>query len=171
MSNVILTTPRTLISEISTNDAPFLLELFNSPGWIEYIGDRNLNTLSEMETYVNDFFVSGYKQNGFGYYLISSLNRENIGIAGFLKKPYLDNEDYGFAIMPSFHQSGFGYEVGQALIKYGLEEFDFRVLDAVTKQSNIASQKLLEKLGFESIGEIKLPDKTEKDSLYRWHED
>ena len=149
----------------------FLLELFNTPDWKEYIGDRNLNTISEMETHINDFFISGYKQNRFGYYLISNLSSDNIGIAGFLNKPYLDNEDYGFAIMPSFYRKGLGYEVGQALINYGSEQFDFRVLDAVTKQSNLASQKLLEKLGFERIGEITLPDKIEKDCLYRWHVD
>ncbi len=168
MTSFIVTTKRTRIRKISLEDAPFLLELLNTEGWINYIGDRNLKTISDVESYIEKFFIDVYQEYGFGYYLISSLEGNNIGIAGFLKKPYLENEDYGFAIHPKFYQKGFGYEIGEALIGYGIKEFAFTELDAVTMQSNTASQRLLKRLGFTKLGLITLPEKTEEDFLYRW---
>ena len=168
MTNFIVTTKRTRIRKITLADAPFLFELLNTRDWINYIGDRNLNTISDVESYIEKIFINVYQECGFGYYHISSSDGDDIGIAGFFKKPYLENEDYGFAILPKFYQMGFGYEVGEALVNYGTKEFSFTKLDAVTMQSNCASQKLLEKLGFTRIGLITLPDKSEEDLLYRW---
>ena len=38
-------TNRLILSKITVDDAPFILELMNTPGWLKYIGDRNIKTV------------------------------------------------------------------------------------------------------------------------------
>ena len=40
-----LETKRLLLRAITTKDAPFFYTLFNSEGWLTYIGDRNIKVL------------------------------------------------------------------------------------------------------------------------------
>jgi hypothetical protein len=42
------------------------LELLNSPGWIEFIGDRNIKTDEQARTYLENGPLKSYEQNGFG---------------------------------------------------------------------------------------------------------
>ena len=45
-------TNRLILSKITADDAPFILELMNTPGWLKYIGDRNINTVEEARDYI-----------------------------------------------------------------------------------------------------------------------
>jgi hypothetical protein len=36
---------RLTISEFTLEDAPFFIALVNTPNWLKYIGDRNVNTI------------------------------------------------------------------------------------------------------------------------------
>jgi hypothetical protein len=40
-------TNRLILSKITVDDAPFILELMNTPGWLKYIGDRNIKTVED----------------------------------------------------------------------------------------------------------------------------
>ena len=71
-----------------------------------------------------------------------------MGIAGFLKKEELENVDFGFAFMPEWQGHGYAYEASRAILAYGIKEFGFLTLDAVTMRENLSSQKLLLKLDF-----------------------
>jgi RimJ/RimL family protein N-acetyltransferase len=52
-------TQRLNIRPITTEDAPFILELMNTPKWIRFIGDRNIKTVEEAITYIKE---KAYKQ-------------------------------------------------------------------------------------------------------------
>ena len=39
---IIAETERLLISKVTIEDAPFFVELMNTPHWLKYIGDRNI---------------------------------------------------------------------------------------------------------------------------------
>ena len=157
-----LETERTKITEISTSDAPFILELVNSPEWLRYIGDRNIHSISDAENYITNTYVNSFNQFGFTYYLVSLKNNTQIGICGFLQKIYLKNPDFGFAFMPEYHNQGFGYESGNAILKYGLDEFGLNNIDAITMSDNNPSIKLLLKLGFIQDGIITMPETKEE---------
>ena len=169
LPTVIAATERTTIRKISLADAPFMFDLMRTPGWIKYIGDRNLTSVAAVEGYIDKAFLKVYQEHGYGYYLVQNLAGDSIGVAGFLKKPYLDNEDYGFAFMPAYYHQGFAHEVSEALLEYGQKTFGFQILDAVTLPNNSASRKLLEKLGFIKSGMMVLPDEHQEILLYRWY--
>jgi RimJ/RimL family protein N-acetyltransferase len=50
----VLETERLIIRPISIQDAPFILQLLQSEGWLKYIGDRNVNHLDESRQYMAD---------------------------------------------------------------------------------------------------------------------
>lgn len=160
-------TERTTVRQMTLADAPFILELVNSPTWIRFIGDRNIQDLDAAERYLKDGFLAYYATPGFSYYLVETRDGEPIGICGFLKKAYLEHEDLGFAFDERYQGQGFGYEVGRPIMDYGVDRFGFRVLDAVTNEDNAASIGLLGKLGFRPAGTIEIPG-SGQGRLFRW---
>ena len=150
----IISTQRLKIYEMTLADSPFILNLVNTPGWIKYIGKRELKDVSAAEEYLRNGFLKVQADYGFGYYVVKDQYGNSIGIAGFLKKEELEYEDFGFAFMPDWHGRGYALEASQAILKYGCRKFRFSVLDAITLTTNIPSQNLLFKLGFKKIKEI-----------------
>lgn len=163
----ILQTARTQIDPISAAEAAFFFELANSPGWLRFIGDRNIRDIASAEEYLTQKLVGFQQQHGYGYYVVRNEQGLPIGICGFLKRPFLDNVDFGFAFLPAHHRRGYGFEAGRAVLKYGLDRFGLRRVDAVTVATNVASVGLLTKLNFARVGAIEVPDGTEPVELYR----
>ena len=161
----ILRTERTIIESISLNDAEFFVSLVNSPDWLRFIGNREVNNAADARRYLQEGFLKCYNENGFGYYLVKTLDRAPIGICGFLKKANLENPDFGFALHPDWFGLGLGHESAAAVLDYGIRKYSFTVLDAVTSPDNTRSKRLLDQLGFIRIGSIGNMENTE---LYRW---
>ena len=168
MSHPVITkTARTRIRKLHEDDAGFILKLVNSPGWLRYIGDRNVHSVIDAVEFLRDAFIRCYEDHGFGYYLVESVDSEPIGICGFLKKPYLDHEDFGFALLPEFQGSGYALEASKAVLSFGEAEFGFTELVAVTDPENESSKRLLKKLDFHPAGQITTPSEGKLLDLYR----
>ncbi len=162
-------TERMIVENITLADAPFILQLVNSPDWLRFIGDRNVTNIDDACTYLRNGFLKSYAENGFGYYVARlKPDRVPVGIGGFLRKPSLENPDFGFALLPDFYGQGLAFEYCEAILDYGIQKFRFCVLDAVTAPNNIRSIRLLEKLTFKDHGFAK-SDTSEHDlRLFRW---
>ncbi|WP_394974910.1 GNAT family N-acetyltransferase [uncultured Croceitalea sp.] len=161
----ILSTKRLLLEEAILNDAPFILELVNSPNWLAFIGDRGIHTLADAKKYIQESLIYSYQENGFGLYKVSLKSTSTpIGICGFLKRDYLDKPDIGFATLPKYEGKGYTYEAAKAIIQYGLNYLNLETILAITTKANIKSKKLLIKLGLVPKDEIL--DTKEKDYWY-----
>ena len=151
----ILTTERLILQEATLKDAPFILELVNSPNWLAYIGDRGIKTLADAKKYIQESLIGSYRQNGFGLYKVAlKANGAPIGICGFLKRDYLDHPDIGFATLPKYEGKGYTYEVASATMEYGTQQLNLRTILAITTAANTKSKNLLAKLGFALKGNI-----------------
>lgn len=142
-------TERLRIRPLQKEDAGFILELLNTPGWLQYIGDRDVHTIAAATDYISAGPLNSYLKNGFGLYLVSLKNHPvPIGICGLIRRPHWTEIDLGFAFLP--HYTGFGYalEAATVILK---EEHGRQLLKrviAITLEENSASIRLLEKLGF-----------------------
>ncbi|MEJ6792042.1 MAG: hypothetical protein QNK89_04715 [Lacinutrix sp.] len=67
---VVAETKRLIISQFSIKDAPFFMELVNTPNWIKYIGDRNISTIKHAEDRITNGHLKSYKIYGFGFYIL-----------------------------------------------------------------------------------------------------
>lgn len=143
-----LETERLLIDKFSVDDAAFMLELLNTPSWIQFIGDRNVHSLDEARQYLQDGVIKSYEQNGFGGYLVRlKAGGIPIGMCGLFKREMLDDADIGFAFLPAFVGKGYGYESAAAVMNYAAQQLGLLRIMGITSPGNHDSIRLLEKLG------------------------
>ena len=148
-------TKRLFIDEASTDDAYFFFRLMNSPGWLTYIGNRNIKSETDAVTYITEKIIKSYADNGFGLYVMKlKENNEPNGICGFLKRDYLPHADIGFALSPDYENKGFMFEAAESVLQYGFSHLSFTEVLAIIYSTNTKSQWLLSKLGFIQTGEM-----------------
>ena len=147
-STQILSTERLQLREFNLADATFIIELVNSPKWLEFIGDRNITNIADAENYLNTGPINSYKENGFGLWHVAlRQTNEPIGMCGLLKRDTLEHVDIGFAFLPQYVGQGYGTEIAQATLRYANSELRIGKVVAITDKKNIASQKLLNNIG------------------------
>ena len=146
----ILETERLILREFSIDDAEFILTLLNTPGWLEYIGDKNVRTLEAAVNYLEEGPIKSYIENGFGLWLTSLKNNSTpIGMCGLVNRESLDDIDIGFALLPEYSKLGYGYEIAYATINYANHVLRLDKVVAITDSNNIPSIKLLNKIGLQ----------------------
>ncbi|PNW28137.1 GNAT family N-acetyltransferase [Formosa algae] len=145
----ISSTARLHLSELNTNDAPFIIELLNTPNWLKFIGDRNIHSIKDAEDYITNHHIKNYRENGFGFYKLQlkSDPLKTIGCCGLIKRPELDGVDIGFAFLPEYEGKGFGFESASEILKLAKTKFNLNEIIAIVAPDNPNSIKLLEKLG------------------------
>jgi RimJ/RimL family protein N-acetyltransferase len=155
----ILETERLILRQFTTGDAKFIVELVNSPGWIEFIGDRNIKTEGQANEYLQNGPLKSYELNGFGLSLVELKNeRTPVGMCGIIKRDNLENPDIGFAFLPEFTGKGLAFEIANATMTYARDKLKLPVIYAITVPGNKASIKLLKKLGMKFIKPLCFPD-------------
>ncbi len=148
-----LETERLLLRKIEVRDAPFYYELLNSEGWLKYIGDRNIRTVADAEKQIIEKYIPSYTDNGYGSYLVlEKTSKLPIGTCGIYKRDNLDHPDIGFAFLPQFIGKGYGFESSKAVLKEAKLKMNISKILAFTVPHNVASIKLLEKLGLRNSG-------------------
>ncbi|MEO2062272.1 MAG: GNAT family N-acetyltransferase [Christiangramia sp.] len=156
-------TPRLVLRPTDEQDAEFFFELLNSPKWLANIGDRQVYSVETAERYIAERIVA--QREKFGYASFTLLRREDsvkIGVCGLYRRDGLQLVDLGFALLPKYEGFGYAFEACQELIQKASEDFKIEELAAITLPQNVASRKLLEKLGFQFEKFFHLPnDETE----------
>jgi RimJ/RimL family protein N-acetyltransferase len=153
-----LETERLTIRRITLEDAAFMIETLNDPGFLANIGDRGVRTREDAETYICDRILGSYEAHGFGMFRVALKDGDRgIGTVGFVKRDGLDGPDLGFAFLQAHTGKGYGHEAAQALLAWGRETLKLPPLLAITAPENLGSAALLLKLGFREEGRIMLP--------------
>jgi len=160
-------TERLFIRPTTLEDAAFILELFNSPKWRKFIGDRNIKTVKHAKVYISNKIQPQLEKSGFSNYtVIRKADGFKIGSCGLYDREGLDNIDIGFAFLPKFEKKGYAFEATSEIKRAAKEEFELRDLSAITLEENLDSTRLLEKLGFKLKNKFHLPDDPEELLLY-----
>ncbi len=165
--NYILETERLRLRQFEISDAPFIVELVNTPGWLEFIGDRKIKTNEDAIRYLQNGPMKSYEQNGFGLSLVELKSDQTpIGMCGILKRDSLENPDIGFAFLPEFSGKGFAFEIAQATLNYAKHKLKLETICAITISSNIKSIQLLKKIGLVFVKTIRDPKDNSELQLY-----
>ena len=161
-------TERLFLQPTTEEDAGFILELLNSPKWLEYIGDRNVHTEEDAKQYIKNKISPQLEKLGFGNYtLIRKTDKVKIGSCGLYDREGLEGIDIGFAMLPAFEGLGYGFESASKVLEIGRTVFNLERFSAITTKNNLASQRLIEKLGLRYIETIRIPNDEEELLLYR----
>ncbi len=163
----ILETERTILREVTKDDAEFVLDLLNQPSFIRYIGDRNVRDAVQARDYIESRFTGSYKKFGFGMWAVElKETSELIGLCGFVKRDSLPDADIGFAFLPQFERKGYAFESAAAVMEYGRKVLSLKRVLAITSKDNESSGRLLEKINFKFECLIKLPPDAEELKLF-----
>ncbi len=153
----VLETRRLVLRRLTTDDAPFILELLNEPSFLEFIGDKGVRTLDDARDYIRTGPLASYDEHGFGLYLVLLKDGEvPIGMGGLLRRKGLQDVEVGYAIRPPHWRKGYALEAASALLHYGREAFGLRRIVAITSPDNVGSQALLGRLGLKFEGPLRL---------------
>lgn len=142
-------TDRLELAPLALDDAPFVLELLNTPGFLRFIGDKGVRDLDGARRYLAEGPLVSYARHGFGLLRVALRpDGTPIGICGLIRRPGLDDVDLGFALLPAFERKGYAAEAARATLERGREAHGLRRVVAITDPGNSASVRLLERLGF-----------------------
>jgi RimJ/RimL family protein N-acetyltransferase len=165
--NSVFETQRLFVRQFTTADAPFIIELLNTPGWLKFISDRNVHTIEAAELYILNVPINSYKTFGFGLYLVITKNDlKPIGMCGLIKRDALEHPDIGFAFLPGYNGKGYAFVAAQATLKYAREKLGLPCIQAITLESNSSSINLLQKIGLHFDKKINMPPDNEELLLY-----
>lgn len=154
----VLETDRLIIRWLTTDDEAFILELLNDPSWLRFIGDKGVRTLDDARNYVVSGPMDMYSRLGFGLYLVElKEGRTPIGICGLIKRDSLEDVDIGFAFLSEYQSKGYAYEAASATMVYGTGQLGLKRIVAITTKDNLASSRVLEKIGMKFERMIVLP--------------
>ena len=155
----VLETERLVLRRLCSDDAEFILELLNQPSFLRYIGDKGVRNTDDAIRYIQTGPQASYERFGFGLYLVElKESGVSIGMCGLLKRDSLPDVDVGFAFLPAHWSQGYAFEAAAAVMTYGREVLGLRRIVAITSLDNVASIKLLEKIGLRFERLIKLAE-------------
>lgn len=154
----VLETERLTLRWLAAGDAPFILKLLNDPGWLQFIGDRNVRTIEDARKYILSGPAAMVERLGFGLYLTErKADGEPVGICGLIKRDGLDDVDIGFAFLPAFCGCGYAFEAAAAVMILGKGKLGLNRIVGITAPDNATSIKLLEKIGMKYERTLQLP--------------
>ncbi len=133
------------IDPLTLKDNEFIYKLVNTPGWLKYIGERNVRSPEYALEYINRIL----NNENVAYWVVKlKPNSIPIGVITLIKRDYLPHHDIGFAFLPEYSGKGYAYEATSAVMHELSKMAMHSILMAITVQGNSSSIKLLERLGF-----------------------
>lgn len=152
-------THRLLVRELTEADAGFYLAMLSDPDFKANIADRGVRSLEQALASMQDRVFTSYEVHDFGMWLVSRRDTgEAVGMAGLVKRDFLDYVDLGYSFLPSGRGAGFATEAARGVMDYARQRFGLQCLAAITAPHNSASIAVLERLGFTHRGQVRFPD-------------
>ncbi|TGE24716.1 N-acetyltransferase [Hymenobacter aquaticus] len=155
-----LTTPRLLLREMQPADAPGILALDSDPEVLRYVPGPLMQTLEEAAKVVQ-YVRQQYAQNGVGRWAVVRPDTgEFIGWCGIkLMNDHVVNgrtnyHDIGYRLLRRHWGQGYATEAAQASLRYAFDVLRLPEIHATAMQANVASCRILERLGLEKQGEF-----------------
>lgn len=138
-------TDRLSLTLLHHHDNAFIMELVNTPGWLKFIGNRNIYSALDAQQYIQH--ILDHPQ--FTYWVVRlKKDQTPVGLLSCIRRDYLDAHDLGFAFLPSYMNMGFAKEATTKVIEEFKRTQLHTKLYATTLPENKSSIKLLTRLGF-----------------------
>jgi RimJ/RimL family protein N-acetyltransferase len=150
---IILETPRLILRQFTEADALLIVQLNNEPGVLKYIPETAPETEEQALKIIVDIILPQYKKN-FGRWAVHVKDtNEFIGWCGLKWLKESDEIDLGYRFKPDAWGKGYATEAAGYTLAYGHEKLKLKKIIAHAHADNIGSQKVLEKIGMQYVGE------------------
>ena len=150
--NLILETDRLILRQMLLSDAEALFEMDSNPKVHQYLWNKPLTDISEVNSYVK-LVRAQYIQNNIGrFVVILKETNKLIGWAGLKYNTEMANNkvgfyDIGYRLNEKFWGKGYASEASFAWLDYGFDVMKIKIMEAAAHKENIASNRILQKIG------------------------
>ena len=147
-----ITTQRLHLTPFAPEHADALFAMNSNPDVMRYLGD--LQTREETEAGIARV-QARWQTFGYGWWTIFLKDTGTIiGAACLQNLAHKDDAplEIGWRLMPAHQGKGYATEAGQAAMNFGFERIGVDYLCAVTNPENLASQKVMQRLGMRYVG-------------------
>lgn len=144
----ILETDRLRVRESTLDDVDEFYQIYQEPSITFYMEDLYQEREKE-RAYMKAYIDQVYGFYGYGLWtVILKKNGQVIGRAGLSIREGYEMPEIGFVIGTQYQRQGYGFEVCSAILRYAGEKLGFDRIQALVKEKNQASRRLLDKMGF-----------------------
>lgn len=143
---IIIEIEHLILREHNAGDAEKAYPLNLDPDVIKHTGDDAFASIDEARTFLINY--EHYIKYGFGRWIVlDKQTHEFLGWCGLKYTPELDEFDVGYRFFKKHLNKGYATEAASACLKLGFEKFGMKTIVGRAMKKNVASIKLLEKLG------------------------
>ncbi|WP_142685378.1 GNAT family N-acetyltransferase [Chitinophaga polysaccharea] len=149
----VLSTGDLVLRPIEDKDTAALFSHFSDDAVTKYMDIDSFTNISEATQIIQFFHQSLEKEEGMRWAITLAGRDELIGTCGYHKisKTHFKAE-IGYDLRPFYWGKGIMKEAVSVMLTYGYEELQFNRIEAFVDPENIASSKLLTRLGFRYEG-------------------
>lgn len=154
-----LQTPRVRLEHFEANDLRLLLDLDSDPDVMRYLNGGRAATTEEVQAGFERVRAIQLKSAG-KYGVLKAIETESGEFMGwFLLRPgkkdpeNLSELELGYRLKKKFWGRGFATEVSGELIRHAFDELRAKKVWAYTLKKNLASRRIMQKLGMEFVCE------------------
>jgi RimJ/RimL family protein N-acetyltransferase len=151
--HIVFETPRLFLRQFTEADAALILELNSDPEIVKYVHEPVLKTEEEAKNILVNIILPQYKNNLGRWAMHIKGTQEFIGWCGLKYRPELDEIDLGYRLMQKAWGKGLATEAARHTLEYGFKTLNLNLITGRAHIENIASIKVLEKIGMDFIGE------------------
>ncbi|MCK8522999.1 GNAT family N-acetyltransferase [Aquimarina sp. D1M17] len=146
---MVIETSRLLLREMNMGDAQDMLRLYSRPEVQKYTGESVITTLEGIYDKIDEKRKE-YKKYGYGRWItFLKEDMQFVGWAGLSYLPEFDKIDLGYRFLTEFWGKGIATEVSKEILQYGFETLQLEEIIAIAMKENIASIKVMQKVGMQ----------------------
>ena len=150
---MLLTTSRLALRRFTPDDLDLIVRMYGDPDVTRYLGGAK--TRAQAEDVMRHRILAYYDEHpGFGVW--ATIERATGTCLGCHVLNHIQGEELiqvGYILFKEAWGRGFATEGAQALLRYGFLERGLPQIVAITDLDNVASQRVLEKIGLDRRGE------------------
>lgn len=144
-------TRRLRLRRFTPDDLNNLCAIRSDPEVMRYIGKGRPESVDQVQTALNKV-LAHWEQHGFGRWAL--IDKASDGLIGWCGLSHLENTEdveIGYGIAKSHWGKGLTSEAGAVVIKWGFEDLGLDHIVGVAWPDNIASRRVMERLGFKFV--------------------
>lgn len=146
-----MTTSRLVLRAFTEKDVEPLHQILGERGTLRYFPNPDPPTREKVERLISGQ-LKHWEEYGYGWWAVEPRSKNGlIGWSGLQFLPETEEVEVGYLLSKAFWGKGLATEAAQVCVQYGFENFPFESIVAIVHPENIASQRVIEKLGMSFI--------------------
>jgi len=150
----IIETDRLILQKISLKHVNDIFQIYSSDQVCKYYDLEPFTDLKQAEDHIQRWLRFFQDQTQIRFAI--SYSNKVIGTCGlYLINSFHKGACLGYELLPNYWGNGYATESITAMLDYTVKHYDLQRIQAEVLPDNLASQKLLERIGFEKEGLFK----------------